>query len=279
MPRLRRTQNNMYKFPIRVPEGWQLTVTQPFRSTELADWYKARHINMPEHNGVDVVCGDGPHTYGTACVWPFPFPGKVYDSFADAPIGAKLHAHAQIDGVDPVTGILYSLIFLHLSAVSHSKLYGSKQEIIYNEGDVIGYIGNNGWVNPEPTQANPFGGSHLHLGLGIQKPGENNATMVDATLYLDINDPFHGPDDPGRDQPVYDWAQGDYKYTGDLSYGQKSDDISHLQARLGVHPATGYFGPITRAAVIAYQIANHLPGTGFVGPLTRAVLNGPSVPK
>jgi|GEM_PF-1833182 hypothetical protein len=38
-------------------------------------------------------------------------------------------------------------------------------------------------------------------------------------------------------------------------------------------PIDGLFGPITRAAVIRFQIANGLVGDGFVGPLTRAVLN------
>ena len=37
--------------------------------------------------------------------------------------------------------------------------------------------------------------------------------------------------------------------------------------------ATGYFGPLTFAAVKAYQTANGLPSTGFVGPLTLAKLN------
>lgn len=59
-------------------------------------------------------------------------------------------------------------------------------------------------------------------------------------------------------------------------------DVMELQKRLRVagyftFPTdTGYFGPITFAAVKAYQQAH--PNeigyvTGFVGPLTRAVLN------
>jgi peptidoglycan hydrolase-like protein with peptidoglycan-binding domain len=71
-----------------------------------------------------------------------------------------------------------------------------------------------------------------------------------------------------------------YMFTKDLTVGSTGADVSALQAKLGVTPATGYFGAITKAAVVAYQAANKLPTTGYVGQLTRAVLNyvAPSVP-
>jgi hypothetical protein len=63
-------------------------------------------------------------------------------------------------------------------------------------------------------------------------------------------------------------------YSKDLTVGSSGSEVSALQAKLGVSPATGYFGSITKAAVMAYQAANGVPSTGFVGPLTRAKLNG-----
>ena len=68
-----------------------------------------------------------------------------------------------------------------------------------------------------------------------------------------------------------------YTFTRNLTVGSTGADVTALQTKLGVSPATGYFGAITKAAVVAYQTANGLPATGFVGPLTLAKLNASAV--
>lgn len=65
-------------------------------------------------------------------------------------------------------------------------------------------------------------------------------------------------------------------FSKDLTVGSSGADVTALQNKLGVSPATGYFGSVTKAAVVKYQSANGLPATGFVGALTRASLNGSS---
>ncbi len=63
-------------------------------------------------------------------------------------------------------------------------------------------------------------------------------------------------------------------FTRNLTVGSRGADVTALQTKLGVTPMSGYFGPITKAAVAAYQLANNIsPAVGYVGPLTRAVLN------
>jgi len=62
-------------------------------------------------------------------------------------------------------------------------------------------------------------------------------------------------------------------FTTDLKLGMKNDDVKNLQIKLGVTPATGYFGPLTLAAVKKFQAENGIPTTGYVGPLTRTALN------
>jgi len=62
-------------------------------------------------------------------------------------------------------------------------------------------------------------------------------------------------------------------FNTDLSQGMTSADVKNLQIKLGVTPTSGYFGPITLAAVKTFQTAHGVINTGYVGPLTRAQLN------
>ena len=70
-----------------------------------------------------------------------------------------------------------------------------------------------------------------------------------------------------------------YKFTVPLERGSSGNAVTQLQLRLtkeGVYsgPITGYFGPLTEAAVKSYQTAHGLQPLGNVGPGTRAALNG-----
>ena len=67
-------------------------------------------------------------------------------------------------------------------------------------------------------------------------------------------------------------------FTRDLTVGSSGADVTALQNVLGVSPATGYFGSITKAAVQSYQASKGISTTGYVGPLTRAALNSSSMP-
>ncbi|MDD4122847.1 MAG: peptidoglycan-binding protein [Candidatus Pacebacteria bacterium] len=66
---------------------------------------------------------------------------------------------------------------------------------------------------------------------------------------------------------------GSVSFDTNLSYGMTNNDVKALQEVLGVTPTSGYFGPLTLAAVKEYQANNGIPNTGFVGPLTRQALN------
>ena len=57
----------------------------------------------------------------------------------------------------------------------------------------------------------------------------------------------------------------------ELRTGSKGEPVKVLQKALDIE-VTGYFGPVTRIAVIAFQEANALDPTGVVGPETWAVL-------
>lgn len=65
-----------------------------------------------------------------------------------------------------------------------------------------------------------------------------------------------------------------------LDVGSTGADVTTLQTLLASSPTlypealvTGYYGPLTKAAVARFQLLNNLPPVGRVGPLTRAALN------
>jgi peptidoglycan hydrolase-like protein with peptidoglycan-binding domain len=71
-----------------------------------------------------------------------------------------------------------------------------------------------------------------------------------------------------------------FAFNMDLRQGMANNDVRELQERLRAlgfftfHTSTGYFGPITRAALARYQAANGIvPAVGYFGPITRASLN------
>ncbi len=70
-----------------------------------------------------------------------------------------------------------------------------------------------------------------------------------------------------------------YVFTSFMEVGDSSDQVTELQTRLQAlgyfsQDPTGYFGPVTEAAVEQYQAAHGIDQVGYVGPATRASLNG-----
>jgi ferredoxin len=69
-----------------------------------------------------------------------------------------------------------------------------------------------------------------------------------------------------------------YNFTELLTVGSGGDQVTALQQRLtalGFYsgPITGFYGALTKDAVVKYQTAHGIVATGYVGPSTRAALN------
>lgn len=58
-----------------------------------------------------------------------------------------------------------------------------------------------------------------------------------------------------------------------LKTGHRGEDVRILQELLGIKPADGIFGKITRDTVVKYQKYNGLVPDGIVGPMTWSSLN------
>lgn len=70
-----------------------------------------------------------------------------------------------------------------------------------------------------------------------------------------------------------------YNFATTLAQGDSGEAVIELQKFLTVkgylsaESSTGYFGPLTKEAVVAFQQENGLQGVGVVGPRTRELLN------
>ena len=67
---------------------------------------------------------------------------------------------------------------------------------------------------------------------------------------------------------------------GELSVGSTGSQVTQLQQFLATNPkiypsgdVTGYFGPLTKAAVTQFQVAYGIDQVGQVGPITSAKIN------
>ncbi|MDP1689682.1 MAG: peptidoglycan-binding protein [bacterium] len=74
-----------------------------------------------------------------------------------------------------------------------------------------------------------------------------------------------------------------YNFAQNLAVGSQGADVTALQQFLADNkfytgPVTGYFGPLTKTAVMAFQKAHGIAQVGTVGPLTRAELSKSTAP-
>lgn len=106
--------------------------------------------------------------------------------------------------------------------------------------------------------------------------GANTAGLLDD----DSKDSENNSKDDRKGEVL---GQEKFMFTMSLKFGSHSDkskidEIKELQKFLnmknfGTLTVDGKFGPLTKASLIKFQLANGLAGDGSVGPLTRAVLN------
>ncbi len=69
-----------------------------------------------------------------------------------------------------------------------------------------------------------------------------------------------------------------YAFTRNMRLGSRGTDVQELQkmlvglGHLKLATTTQYFGPLTKSAVIKWQSESKLPATGYFGPMSRALL-------
>ena len=144
------------------------------------------------------------------------------------------------------------------------------------KGQLIGWAGDSG--NAEDV------GSHLHFEIRDPNrtpinPFESLRAAAVGRNDITVRDIKSPPPSMTTPTSTDIGLSSTYVFTKTLSSGSTGEEVRQLQMRLQalqyfVYPtATGYFGPITRDAVIKFQRANKIDPIGIVGPKTRAALN------
>jgi len=92
---------------------------------------------------------------------------------------------------------------------------------------------------------------------------------VDAATRANVNSSLRGlPSTPAAP------SAGTCSFTRDFTVGSRGDDVTCLQGYLSVSPQSGYFGPLTKAAVSKWQSDNGVsPAAGYFGAISRAKYN------
>lgn len=196
-------------------------------------------------------------------------------------------AKAKVNGVKG-----YAFVpFLNLSEV---------KKAIVNEGVVSGTLAYNGmgWATtdgfiqkPEPLESyhyialygyedkdgdtifyfrNSWSENWGNKGNGSFKWSDYQNYMYDVIAFTDI-----------PKEIIEDAKKTQYIFVTTMKFGDRAPEVKKLQERLREdgyfkHPTnTGYFGEVTRVAVIAFQKANGLIADGIIGRNSRAILNQP----
>lgn len=210
-----------------------------------------QQMGMLGHNGIDFPCQTGSPVYAS-------HDGLVTFTGMDGSGGYGVVIRTTNKYEYKGTEVFFKSIYWHLKADGIKVLAGQQVKA----GDLIALANNTGMST----------GSHLHWGLKPIQQGEAEW----AWFNLEQNAGYLGAIDP---LPY----MVDSFYV-DMSYGQTNRYIRELQKFLGVM-VTGFYGELTRRAVLDFQIKNvnlswyerYVLKGKKVGPKTREALNRQSL--
>jgi hypothetical protein len=209
-----------------------------------------KNFGLEGHNGLDISVGGEKQGYGEPILAAHD--GIVKDLVYETEWKTKGNG-IYLESLDGS----FRTIYWHLSEI---QVRGNQQ---VKQGEVIGLMGNTGFVRPEVTPQYPRDGTHLHFSVAIKGKQSEYGDFVDPTPYL-IRE--------GDRLPIY--------FARDLYYGRSGDDVSFLQTCLKLElgeevdfEPIGYFGGKTMTAVRKLQEKYFLtPTIGYCGPKTRRFL-------
>lgn len=123
------------------------------------------------------------------------------------------------------------------------------------------------------------GTSYVFSVSAVNKAGQGPPTMTNVIIPKAQPATTTAPVTPAvQTPPAAAPVFSSFIFNSTLRKGIRGAAVRELQKRLTAEgfygrEITGYFGPVTEAALKAYQRAWKIPATGVLGPLTRAQLN------
>lgn len=228
------------------------------------DFAEPRGDGTRQHLGVDIIADkmtsvvaavDGTVTYVVSPEASWGYSITIRD--AEGYQYRYLHLNNDTPGTDDGMG-----------GEEHAYAPGIQRGATVTKGQLVGWVGDSG--NAEATV------SHLHF--EIRQPDRTAIDPYESLVAADTKNPSVGSS--ATSTPSQNETETQFIFTKPLSVGSRGEDVRQLQTLLKglgyfTYPTiTGYFGPVTKAAVISFQQAQHIDPIGIVGPITRGVLNG-----
>lgn len=232
------------------------------------DWHEPRGGGTRLHIGNDIIAAkmtplvavvDGYVNYVARPEAPWGYEISLQD--ADGYTYSYLHINNDTPGTDDGAG-----------GESYAYVPGVQRGATVSRGQLIGWVGDSG--NAETTV------SHLHFEM--RDPNhvafDPYPSLVAASggRGVSVNAPSTNTVEVNFEQRKVELR---YIFTKTLSIGSEGSEVKQLQMTLRAfglftHPSdTGYFGDVTRNAVLRYQSNKKIPQTGMVDAATREKLN------
>ncbi len=189
---------------------------------------------------------------------------QYYTNTTAAPIytnNTVIHSNVLIPLPTNYAFITMSQFGMTSQEIANLQAYLASNPSVYPQGLVTGYFG-------PLTQAAVMRFQNLY---GLSPVGYLDAATL-AKLNLLISEGLLPVGGVGGASTIV--------FTSEMQVGSRGLEVSQLQTYLAsdatLYPqglVTGYFGPLTQAAVMRFQTRYGIPAVGRVGPLTLAKLN------
>lgn len=225
-------------------------------------------FGIPGHNGIDMIKVGSPNlSYGQKILAAHDFDTvEIVTDFPTKKRGTGIYLKKRLAHPERIKGIdayFMETVYWHLADVLVDHKSSGEA------GDVIGLMGNTGYVLPKPSnncKQCPYFGTHLHFGI----------------RFYDVNGVLIPSDYKGYVDPVPFMRQDDelhFIFKRDLFIGSSGDDVSNLQTILAIngyasdYDPIGYFGKKTLRDLRLFQLDKGIsPAFGYFGVKTRKFL-------